>query len=145
MKTLSQALLLSVLAAVAAAATYRWHPRAPALHRVEQPARSDELSLEQILTRWPDGVIWLDARPQAQFDREHVPGARLLNEQDFSAQLLELLDVLQMTDKPVVIYCGGEACEASRKVREKLLTLVPIEQCYVLKGGWPAWQAGRRR
>lgn len=140
----TQAVILLLLAAAAAAVTYRAHPRAPALYLSEAPLAADEISLDQIEEKWKGGVIWLDARPNEAFEKEHIPGARVLNEQHFSEQLLELLDVLQTTDKPVIIYCGGEKCEASRTVREKLLPMVPLEHCYVLKGGWPAWKAAQK-
>jgi rhodanese-related sulfurtransferase len=137
---LIQALLLSMLAAVVAAAAFQFHPRAPALYLVEEPLKADEVGLKEIQQRWQGDVIWLDARPRDQFDAGHIPGARLLNEQGFEAQLLEMLDTLQATTKPIIIYCGGQKCEASRHVREKLLSMVPVEDCFILKGGWPTWQ-----
>ncbi len=138
-----QASLIALLAGVVAAAVYQVHPRAPALYLMLEPLRSDEVGLKEISERWKGDVVWLDARPRDQFNLAHVPGARLLNEQDFDNQLLEMLDILQTTTKPVILYCGGQKCEASRHVREKLLTMVPLENCFVLKGGWPAWLAGQ--
>ncbi len=142
--TLIQALLLLLLAAATAAVAYQVHPRAPSLYLDDAPVRADEVTLKQVQERWQGKVIWLDARPDDVFQKAHVPEARLLNEQHFSDQLLDLLETLQTTDKPVIIYCGGEKCEASRTIREKLLAVVPLEQCYVLKGGWPAWQAAQK-
>jgi rhodanese-related sulfurtransferase len=146
MKTaLCQALLLILLASAAGAAAFWLHPGAPALYLTEEPLQPDEVTLKDISQRWKGDVIWLDARPEDQFDAGHIPGAKLLNEQSFDAQLLEVLDILQTTTKPIIIYCGGQKCEASRHVREKLLSMVPIEheKCFVLKGGFPAWQAER--
>jgi rhodanese-related sulfurtransferase len=146
MKTaLCQALLLILLASAAGAAAFWLHPGAPALYLTEEPLQPDEVTLQDISQRWKGDVIWLDARPEDQFDAGHIPGAKLLNEQSFDAQLLEVLDILQTTTKPIIIYCGGQKCEASRHVREKLLSMVPIEheKCFVLKGGFPAWQAER--
>ena len=142
-QTILQASLIALLAGVVAAAVYQVHPRAPALYLRLEPLRSDEVGLKEINERWKGDVVWLDARPRDQFNLAHVPGARLLNEQDFDNQLLEMLDILQTTTKPVILYCGGQKCEASRHVREKLLTMVPLENCFVLKGGWPAWLAGQ--
>ena len=146
MKTaLCQALLLILLASAAGAAAFWLHPGAPALYLTEEPLQPDEVTLNDISRRWNGDVIWLDARPNGQFTAAHIPEARLLNEQHFDEQLLEMLDILQTTTKPIVIYCGGQKCEASRHVREKLLSMVPIEheKCFVLKGGFPAWQAER--
>ncbi|SKB06878.1 Rhodanese-like domain-containing protein [Prosthecobacter debontii] len=138
-----QAVILLALAAVAAAVTYCFHPRAPALYLSQVPLREDEINLAQIQERWQGRVIWLDARPADVFAQSHIPGAHLLNEQNFNEQLLEIMDILQTADKPVVIYCGGEKCEASRTIRQKLLELIVVENCYVLQGGWPAWKAAQ--
>jgi rhodanese-related sulfurtransferase len=143
MAAVFQAVVIVLLAAVAGAASFRLHPKAPALYAVEAPVRDDEVTLEKVRDNWQGKVIWLDARPKDQFEKEHVPGAHLLNEQDFDHQLLEILEVLQEADRPVIIYCGGERCEASRKVREKLVQMVPLDQCYELKGGWPVWKAAQ--
>ncbi|MEN3941228.1 rhodanese-like domain-containing protein [Prosthecobacter sp. SYSU 5D2] len=139
-----QAALLIALAAGAAALTHAVHPRAPALYLSEAPVGKDEVNLQQIQERWQGDVVWLDARPQEVYEKGHIPGARLLNEQGFQEQLLELLDVLQTTDKAVILYCDGEKCEASRTIREKLLPIIPIEECYILKGGYPAWKAAQK-
>jgi 3-mercaptopyruvate sulfurtransferase SseA len=56
-----------------------------------------------------------------------------------------LIDVLQKNTLPVVIYCGGEKCEASRKIKERLVESLPMENVWVLKGGWPAWKAAEGR
>jgi len=140
---LTQAVLLVLLTVLAATAAFFTHPKAPALYAVQEPLQNDETSLQEITARWQGSVLWLDARPRDQYEKGHIPGALLLNEQEFDTQLLELLDTLQTTTKPVILYCGGERCEASRKVREKLLAAVPLDQCLVLKGGWPAWQAAQ--
>jgi rhodanese-related sulfurtransferase len=142
MKTLFlQVLVLVFLAAAAAMATYRWHPLAPALYAIQELLREDEVDVAEVQKRWAGQVIWLDARPRDQFEDEHITAAMNLNEQEFDQQLLEILDTLQTATKPVVIYCGGQKCEASRHVREKLMSVVALDECYVLKGGWPAWQA----
>ena len=146
MKTaLGQALLLILLASAAGATTFWLHPQAPALYLIEEPLQPDEVTLKDISQRWKGDVIWLDARPHDQYTTAHIPEARLLNEQGFDDQLLEMLDILQTNIKPIIIYCGGQKCEASRHVREKLLSRVPIEheKCFVLKGGFPAWQAAQ--
>ena len=142
-RILQEAALLLLLAATGAVGSYFWHPAAPPLYAVQEPPREDEVTVEQIRERWRDDVLWLDARPRDQYDKAHVPGALPLNEQEFDELLLGLLDRLQTNTKPVVIYCGGARCEASRKVRERLLEVVSIDQCRILKGGWPAWTAAR--
>lgn len=142
---LRQALLLILLASAAGTTAFWLHPQAPALYLTEEPLQPDEITLKDLSQRWKGDVIWLDARSQDQYAIAHIPEARLLNEQKFDDQLLEMLDILQTNTKPIIIYCTGQKCEASRHVREKLLSRVPIEheKCFILKGGFPAWQAAQ--
>jgi rhodanese-related sulfurtransferase len=143
MKTLLEAVLLLMLAALAAMGSYLLHPAAPALYAVAEPLREDEVTVAQVQERWNGEVLWLDARPKEEFDKERIPGALLLNEQNFEALLLETLDTLQTNTKPVIIYCSGQRCDASRKVKEKLTQVVALDVCLVLKGGFPAWKAAQ--
>jgi rhodanese-related sulfurtransferase len=136
-----QALILLMLAVAAAWGTHAWHPRAPALYLVQEPLRDDEVSMQAIQERWKGDVLWIDARIQEQFDAGHVPGALLLNEQKFDEQLFGHLDTLQANTKPVIIYCSAAKCEASRHVLERLKQTLPVENVFVLKGGWQAWKA----
>lgn len=141
MRSLIQATTLVLMALAGAWSTHLWHPRAPALYLVDEPLADDEVSLDRVMSEWKGEVIWIDARTEEQFAEGHVPGARLLNEQGFHDQLFELLDVLQAADRPVVIYCSGERCAASRKIRDQLRLQFPLENVWVLRGGWPAWRA----
>ncbi len=137
---LRQATFLILLAATAAWATHAWHPRAPALYLVEEPLRKDEVSMQVIQQRWQGKVLWIDARIQEQYDEAHIPGAVLLNEQHFEEQLFGLLDTLQTNTKPIILYCNAAKCDASRKILERLKQTLSIQNAFVLKGGWNAWQ-----
>lgn len=138
-KALGQAVLLLILSAGAGVAVHFFHPLAPAWYAVVAPPAEDEVTMEQIQSKWGGKVLWLDARTEVLFSLGHIPGAKLLNEQGFDGQLFELIEVLQTNDLPVVIYCGGEKCEASRKIKTRLVESLPLENVWVLKGGWPAW------
>lgn len=140
-----QASLLILLSAAAAWATFAWHPRAPALYLIEEPLRDDEVSMQVIQERWKGEVLWIDARIQEQFDAEHIPGALLLNEQGFDQQLFQYLDTLQTNTKPIILYCSAAKCDASRKVLERLKQTLPIENAFVLKGGWQAWKGAAQK
>ena len=143
MSAVLQAVVVLLLAGVAAVGTYYLHPAAPALFAVQEPVRDDEVTLGQIQERWQGDVLWIDARPREQYEQEHIAGALLLNEQGFDEQLLGMLEALQTNTKPVIVYCSGQRCDASRKVRAKLLELVAMDNCYVLKGGWAAWKGAQ--
>ena len=101
--------------------------------------------MEMIEQRWKGDVLWIDARPQELFDAGHVPGALLLNEQKFEEQLFGMLDTLQTNAKPLIIYCNSARCDASRQILLRLKQTLPVEQAYVLKGGWKAWEASREK
>ncbi|MDZ4404862.1 rhodanese-like domain-containing protein [Prosthecobacter sp.] len=144
LRSIRQAFILLLLASAAAWATHAWHPRAPALYLVEEPLRNDEVSMQVIQERWKGDVLWIDARIQEQYDAAHIPGALLLNEQGFEQQLFNYLDGLQVNTKPIVVYCSAAKCDASRKVLERLKQMLPIENAFVLKGGWKAWESANK-
>ena len=145
LSALRQATLIFLLAASAAWGTHVWHPRAPALYLVQEPLRDDEVSMKVIQERWQGQVLWIDARIQEQYDAGHVPGAVLLNEQHFEEQLFGLLDTLQTNTKPIILYCNAVKCDASRKILERLKMTLPIENAFVLKGGWNAWRQAAKQ
>lgn len=140
MSVLREVAILLALSLLGAAGTHLLHPRAPAWHEVEEPLRDDEVTWDLIRERWGGEVLWIDARPRAQFERGHIPGAINISEQELEAQLFDNLLLLQDTRKPVVIYCDTGACQASRKLRAYLVERLPILEFHVLRGGWSAWQ-----
>ena len=144
-RAVGQALVLVLLSGVAAVGVHFWHPMAPAWYLVVAPPQEDEVTVERVKGEFGGKVLWLDARPEEQYVAGHIPEAKLLNEQGFNEQLFELIEVLQKNTLPVVIYCGGEKCEASRKIKERLVESLPMENVWVLKGGWPAWKAAEGR
>ena len=133
---LRQAVILLACTLIAGVGTHFLHPRAPAWFARDEPLAADEVSLEIIRQKWPDGVLWIDARSRKAFDAAHVPGALLLNEQERDALLMEHFTVLQDNQKPIVIYCDGHACQASRKIADHLRERLPDSEVFVLRGGW---------
>ena len=135
------AVIILLLTAVAAVGTNSLHPRPPLWHQGLEPLRDDEVTVAQVEQRWHGEVLWIDARIREQYEKGHIPGALLLNEQELDALLTQHIEVLQDNKKPVVIYCDGKACHASRKMREYLVEHMALPDVWVLTGGWPAWQA----
>jgi rhodanese-related sulfurtransferase len=103
----------------------------------EPPPSAGEVTLAMVQP-WGDQVLWVDARPRAKYDHEHIPGAVLLNEDEWNQLLPPFLDAWD-PDVPVVVYCDGGSCEASQHIAERLRTELKIEKIHVLKGGWSAW------
>ena len=135
------AVILLVLSAMAAAGSHFLHPRAPVWYQTQEKLAEDEVSVADVQTRWQGQVLWIDARQREAFEKGHVPEALLLNEQERDTQMLEHIEKLQDNQRPVVVYCDGHACQASRKIRSYLMETVGLTNVWVLHGGWPAWQA----
>ena len=137
------AVLLLALTFLAAVATHVWHPQAPAWYLASEPLKDDEVDMKTIQERWQGDVLWIDARLREHFEKAHVPGALLLNDQERDALLIEHIEKLQDNAKPVVIYCDGHACQASRKMRTYLMETMAMQNVWVLHGGWPAWETSQ--
>lgn len=135
-----QAGVLLSLTLVAAVGTHFLHPRAPHWYEQQEPLAADEVTLDIIQQRWQGAVLWVDARPREAYSKAHIPEAMLLNEQEADALLFEHFEKLQGATKPIVVYCDGHACQASRKMAKYLRERLPGAEIYVLHGGWSAWE-----
>jgi len=98
---------------------------------------SELVTVDQART-WAGNVIWVDARPEEEFARDHVPGALSLNEDRWNELLPQFLTVWS-PEKKVVVYCSSLSCNASREVARRLRKEAQLSDVFVLKGGWEAW------
>jgi rhodanese-related sulfurtransferase len=87
---------------------------------------------------WGDGAIWVDARPDDQFARDHVPGAFSLNADRWNELLPQFLPSWS-PDKKVVVYCSAQSCNAARDVAKRLREEAQLQNVFVLQGGWEEW------
>jgi len=87
--------------------------------------------------------MWVDARPDEEFSRDHVPGAFSLNEDHWNELLAQFLPNLSR-DKRVVVYCSAESCNAARDVAKRLRDEAQLKDVFVLKGGWEEWLKSRK-
>jgi rhodanese-related sulfurtransferase len=127
---LRQVIAILALALLPAFASGLWHPRRPAW-------QSDEVTVAAA-SGWGERVLWVDARPDADFARAHIPGAVSLNEDRWDELLPGVLDHWDATRKTVV-YCSSLSCQASREVARRLREEVNLPNVFVLEGGWEAW------
>ena len=102
------------------------------------PLDSSLVSVAQAKS-WGDPVLWVDARPEDDFVRGHIPGAMLLNEDEWDAQLRTFLTAWS-PERKMVVYCSRQSCNASHEVAERLRNEVGLKNVYVLEGGWEEWQ-----
>ncbi|MCX6967903.1 MAG: rhodanese-like domain-containing protein [Verrucomicrobia bacterium] len=99
--------------------------------------REGEIRLADAIMRQPP-PLWIDARSEAEYRKEHLPGALLLNPEGWDALVPKALDAWE-PDRIAVVYCNAPGAQASREVAARLrdFQLGPV---FVLHGGWNAWK-----
>jgi rhodanese-related sulfurtransferase len=98
----------------------------------------DEITL--IAARAHHGLqLWIDARSDAEFSRDHIPEALPLNVDHWDAQVTQVLRSWQPGTR-VIVYCSQSGCGASRNAAERLRRDYRLPDVWVLRGGWAAWQ-----
>lgn len=90
---------------------------------------NDALQLEE--------ALWLDARSRTVYESGHLEGALLLNEDEWDNGLDGLLAVWS-PGQPLIVYCDGGGCAASRNVALRLQEEFGMEAVYWLVDGWDA-------
>jgi rhodanese-related sulfurtransferase len=87
---------------------------------------------------WGDSATWVDARPDDEYARDHVPGAISLNEDHWNTLLPQFLATWS-PEKKVVVYCSSLSCNASREIARRLRKEAQLPNVFVLEGGWEEW------
>lgn len=98
---------------------------------------SEMVSVDQARS-WSDSAIWVDARPDDEFAKDHVPGAFSLNEDRWNELLPQFLPNWA-PDKKIVVYCSAVSCNAARDVAKRLRDEAQLQNVFVLQGGWEEW------
>ena len=109
----------------------------------QSPIPASELVTVDQARAWGDGAIWVDARPDEEFARDHVPGAFSLNEDHWNELLPQFLPNWS-PGKKVVVYCSAESCNAARDVAKRLRDDAQLTEVFVLQGGWEEWLKSRK-
>jgi rhodanese-related sulfurtransferase len=104
----------------------------------QSPVPASEMVTVDQARAWGRSVIWIDARPDNEFARDHVPGALPLNEDRWSELLPQFLATWS-PEKKIVVYCSSLSCNASREVAHRLRNEARLPSVFVLEGGWEAW------
>jgi len=96
---------------------------------------------------WPaDEIVWVDARPRNDWEKDGVEGAVLLNDQeewiDLEPNFME--QVMTGEKRKVVVYCNQSGCGSSKYVanqlRERHAGMLGFD-VFVLEGGMKALEA----
>jgi len=93
---------------------------------------------------WGNGTVWVDARPDEEFQHDHVPGAISLNEDRWNDLLPQFLTSWS-PEKKVVVYCSAQSCNAAREVAKRLRDEAQLKDVFVLQGGWEEWLKSKER
>ena len=102
-------------------------------------AESDLVSVE-VARAWGANTLWVDARPGEEFERDHIPGAVLLNEDRWNELLSQFLATQWSPEKKIVVYCSAASCNLAEDVARRLREEAKLpNEIRILKGGWEAW------
>ena len=104
----------------------------------QSPVPTSELVTVDQAHAWGENAIWVDARPDDEFARDHVPGAVSLNEDRWNELLPQFLQRWS-AEKRIVVYCSAESCNAAREVAKRLRDEAQLKNVFVLQGGWEEW------
>lgn len=138
-QTARQALLLAALAFLPAIAQALYERDRISWRR---PPAADEVTVNEA-KRWGEAVMWVDARPMQEFNSGHIPGALLLNTEEWDSLLTPVLNSWS-PERRLVVYCSKQNCGASREVARRLRDEAGLKNVFVLTGGWEAWQASQK-
>ena len=110
------------------------------------PLKEGEIRLETLIEQGLQGVTWVDARRQSDWEKDGLKGSihlTVLSDAALSEQIAANTDALLSAEK-IVIYCDGVHCTLSHDLAKQLQSdysdLFPGE-IWVLHGGITALQA----
>jgi len=85
-----------------------------------------------------DGLAVINALPESAAQEAHIPGTTNIAHErgDFAERVAEQAGG---KDRPVVVYCGSEACDVSVKAA-KTLEEHGFQEVYDYEGGVKAWR-----
>lgn len=100
-----------------------------------------EISGEDAAALHSRGTLFIDARRTNSFEEGHIAGSRSMPvwEADIDARVAAIYEEGRDQNAPVVVYCGGGACEDSHMLAQKLWG-VGFDNVLVYKDGFPDWQ-----
>jgi rhodanese-related sulfurtransferase len=131
-RVLRETALLLLLAALPATTMGVWQLKThkePALEPGEVRAKEAK--------EWAIDKVWVDARSRSRFERKKVPGAVLLNSEEWDELVPKFLDAWA-PDKAVIVY-GDREGDAAATIAHRLREELKIGNVWVLQGGYDEW------
>lgn len=107
----------------------------PEIPAVGRPVQIELGALKQY---WDAGAALIaDAREDWEYEESHIAGAVSLP-YDMAVTDPVRLETLTDRDRPIIVYCGGGACELSIKLADELI-FSGYQRVAVFMGGFPEW------
>jgi rhodanese-related sulfurtransferase len=82
--------------------------------------------------------VFIDARPEEEYSRGHIQGARSLPWNEVDLKFMDVTRDIEL-ETPIVTYCDGETCELSHNLA-LFLRDAGFVNTRVLVNGWKLWQ-----
>lgn len=137
--------ILLAAAVGAAAAANAVHPRGIAWFITRDviypPATPEQaaatISRDEVVAAIQQGATLVDARKAEHFKEGRIPGA-INVPSDEPGSPLDELTARALPEDPVIVYCGGEPCDDSKIVFERLKAY-GYQNIRLYFGGWRDW------
>ncbi|MFP4349845.1 MAG: rhodanese-like domain-containing protein [Thermodesulfobacteriota bacterium] len=85
-----------------------------------------------------DEILFVDARPENQYQEGHLPDALIIPWQEVDRYFMEAAEQLE-EGKTIVTYCDGESCDLSHELA-LFLKDMGFADVRVLVNGWTVWK-----
>ena len=113
----------------------------------EDVAGVRKVTAKEVTELAKDGVQVVDVRTAAEYDAKHIPAAKLVTYEEYSARIIgadlanDGFDVNKLAGiKKVVLYCNGPECWKSFKAAVRANASKQFEAVYWFRGGMPEWE-----
>jgi len=107
---------------------------------VKEEKKSNTITLAEAKERFDNGTgFFVDARSGEDFQKGHILNAYSLPEEVFNERIDEAKIAFPDSEEfAIIVYCGGEECDASTKLAEQLRQS-GYTNVMVFFGGWDEW------
>jgi len=107
---------------------------------VKEEKKGNAITLVEAKERFDNGTgFFVDARTGEEFLKGHILNAYSLPEEVFAERIDEVKITFPDSEEfAIIVYCGGEECDASTKLAEQLRQS-GYTNVRVFFGGWNEW------
>jgi rhodanese-related sulfurtransferase len=110
----------------------------PATTQAEAPLGVN-ITVAQAFALYQKGEIFLDSRRKDEYEAGHVDGSLHLSTEHFGRGATPVTIGSLDKARPVIVYCGGGACDASKNL-VIMLQNFGFTRFHIMTDGFPAWQ-----